>query len=98
MDDLQLRMRSLAGITDGSHDDQHSREVKDIIQYAAEQRNILLERDEAESFLLAKKILKRNADHAAARTVIENFHTYMRTGCRPVSFAEFRLHEDEASR
>ncbi len=69
-------------------------EVQGIIKYAAS-RGVEIEEDEAEAFLHAKKLLERDADHPEARMVVENFNTHLTTGHRPISFAEFTLHEDE---
>jgi hypothetical protein len=67
-------------------------EVQGIVKYAAS-RGVVIEEFEAESFLRAKKILERDADHPNARTVVENFNTHLTTGNRPWSFAEFTLGE-----
>ena len=46
---------------------------------------------EAATYLMAKEILAVNPDDRNALAVIENFLTFMKTGERVVSFAEFAL-------
>ena len=65
-------------------------QVAEIVAGAA-QRGIEVDSYDASVFLGAQEILEREPHNANAREVVANFTTWMQTGIKPVSFAEFEL-------
>jgi hypothetical protein len=71
-------------------------DVRNVISNAAS-RGIELDEVEAFTFLGARELLQRDPDHCLARQVVANFTTYISTGKKPWSFAEFMLPDFEVA-
>jgi hypothetical protein len=69
-------------------------DVDNMLRIAGEKGRTDIEQFDVKSFLAAKAILQEEPSHEVAKTIVNNFLTWLDTGNRTITFLEFTIPEE----